>query len=213
MEISNLYIPSRCLRLDPAQSVRRFSVHVFASELKFYVTKSRSCIKCIGALASRRAANRLEPMKIRMPHAPEISVALKIFGARTRPPCHLSKHFSNASTSRIREQHLYIRYRVLTEKSWARMNPRQVSMFFVFAFLCGMLRLCAYVRTHVIMRKRSRAIRLYKVPRYFLSVVYLYHCRAACTSVVNTAIGKSKTNARWKMKNVFLSFSNFIATF
>lgn len=89
---------------------------------------------------------------------------------------------------------------VLTEESQARMNPQQVSMFFVFAFLCGMLRLCAYVRTHVVMRKRSRAIRLYKVPRYFPSVVYLYHRRAACTSVVNIAIWKSETNAQRKMK-------------
>lgn len=93
MEISNLYMPSRCLRLDSAQSVRRFSVYVFASELKFYVTKSRSRIKCIGALASRRTANRSEPMKIRMPHAPEISVALKIFGARTRPPSSFETFF------------------------------------------------------------------------------------------------------------------------
>lgn len=89
---------------------------------------------------------------------------------------------------------------VLTEESQARMNPWQVSMFFVFAFLCGMWRLCAYVRTHVVIRKRSRAIRLYKVPRYFPSVVYLYHRRAACTSVVNTAIWKSETNAQRKMK-------------
>lgn len=103
--------------------------------------------------------------------------------------------------------------RFLAEESWTRMNPRQVSMFFVFAFPCGMLRLCAHVRTHVVMRKRSRAIRLYKVPRYFPSVVYLYHRRAACTSVVNTAIGKSETNARWKMKRRISFISKFQSKF
>lgn len=60
----------------------------------------------VDALASRRESFGTDENS----HAPGISVAPKIFGTRTRPSCHLSKHFSNASMSRIREQHLYIRY-------------------------------------------------------------------------------------------------------
>lgn len=101
MEFSNHVLPRR-LRFVLRRVSADFLYTYLLQNMKFYVTKSRSR-KYISALASRRESFGTDENS----HAPGISVASKIFGARMRPPCHLSKHFSNASTSEIREQHLY----------------------------------------------------------------------------------------------------------
>jgi len=101
--------------------------------VKFYMTKSRFAST---SAHSRRPART----KIRMLRGFR---SLRKSSERERSRSHLLKHFSNASTSWVREQHLYIRYS--PRRGIPSSNPRQVSMFFVFAFLCSTLRLCAHV--------------------------------------------------------------------
>jgi len=72
--------------------------------MKFHVTKLRFSQVPTPAHSSR-VANRSELTKIRMLRGFRF---LRKSSERT-PPRHFSKHFSNASTSGIREQHLYIR--------------------------------------------------------------------------------------------------------
>jgi len=118
--------PARCTH---------FPYTYLLQNVKFYMTKSRFR-KYIGALASPRS----EPTKIRMLRGFR---SLRKSSERERGRSHLLKHFSNASTSCVREQHLYIRYS--PRRGIPSSNPRQVSMFFVFAFLCSTLRLCTHV--------------------------------------------------------------------
>jgi len=119
----------------PARCARRLSVHVLASkreilhdEITFSQVHRRTRVAPLGTT------------KIRMLRGFR---SLRKSSERKRGRSHLLKHFSNASTSWVREQHLYIRYS--PRRGIPSSNPRQVSMFFVFAFLCSTLRLCAHV--------------------------------------------------------------------
>lgn len=140
-----------------------FRTRICFRNVKFHVRKSR--FSAGTSMHSRRAANRSELTKIRMLRGFR---SLRKSSERERGRRVIFRNIFRMHQCRGYVSNIFTSDTVLTEESRARTDPRQVSMFFVFALLCGMLRLCAYVRTHVVMRKRSRAIRLYRSHGTFL---------------------------------------------